>query len=85
FFFFFFFFLFFFFFFFFFVFFFFFFFFFTTGGGGPHGRRPPHPGGTFLRPRSAYASSWDATARRASASSTPQLISCSVRTDGDWS
>ena len=26
-----------------------------------------------------------ATARRASASSTPQLISCSVRTDGDWS
>lgn len=32
----------------------------------------------------AQPSSW-ATARRASASSTPQLISCSVSTDGDWS
>ena len=44
-----------------------------------------HPGGTFLlRCRSGQASSW-ATARRASASRTPQLISCSVRTEGDWS
>ena len=61
--------------------------------GGPSRRKPPgrpargsgHPGGTFLL--SAWAdqtSSW-ATARRASASRTPQLISCSVRTEGDWS
>ncbi|MEU2233012.1 transglycosylase domain-containing protein, partial [Streptomyces vietnamensis] len=43
------------------------------------------PGGTFLlRPRQGQLSSW-ATARRASASRTPQLISCSVRTEGDWS
>jgi len=44
-----------------------------------------HPGGTFLlSPRTGQASSWE-TARRASASRTPQLISCSVRTEGDWS
>ncbi|PZT74009.1 hypothetical protein DNK56_13750 [Streptomyces sp. AC1-42W] len=45
---------------------------------------PRRPGGTFLPKGADQPSSW-ATARRASASSTPQLISCSVSTEGDWS
>ncbi|GAA0911841.1 hypothetical protein GCM10009549_23430 [Streptomyces thermoalcalitolerans] len=63
--------------------------------GKPSGWPEPscsgHPDGTFLlglrnvAPRRGQLSSWDATARRASASSTPQLISCSVSTEGDWS
>ncbi len=62
--------------------------------GGKHRRVvPEHSGTTLRRQRFCWCgaeaerpqlSSW-ATARRASASSTPQLISCSVRTDGDWS
>ena len=54
--------------------------------GWPEPSSSSHPGGTFLLSRCAgQASSWVATARRASASRTPQLISCSVRTEGDWS
>lgn len=65
------------------------------GAPPAHEKKPPrepepsgsgHLGGTFLRKRGAdQPSSCVATARRASASSTPQLISCSVRTEGDWS
>lgn len=45
------------------------------------------PAATFLLSLSAVEDQLSscATARRASASSTPQLISCSVRTEGDWS
>ena len=56
-----------------------------TPQGWPEPGSSGHPGGTFLlRLEAAQLSSWE-TARRASASRTPQLISCSVRTEGDWS
>ncbi|SBU93873.1 hypothetical protein GA0115249_111715 [Streptomyces sp. PpalLS-921] len=51
-----------------------------AAGGGCRPGRP----GVLSVCGGAQPSSW-ATARRASASSTPQLISCSVSTDGDWS
>ncbi|MFD0568798.1 hypothetical protein ACFQ0T_05210 [Kitasatospora gansuensis] len=43
------------------------------------------PAVTFLHPASGQPASSSRTARRASGFSTPQLISCSVRIEGDWS